>query len=134
MKILDRIGTEYHLDVLWNAPLLTIRADWKGVPAGHVYASIDGRLAVLTDIYVEQEAVIRFSLLRKYLGLVKKKSFRGAGLGTALLKRTIEELRLRGAEEIAGEMKGDMNFLPAWYRGMGFTQLPGTNCIQLRLA
>lgn len=134
MHIYDNQGAEYEVQILWEEPSLSIFAFWKGIKIGKVFISIANGSAELIDVVIEHEVVVRYSEWRKLLGLVKKKNFRGRGLGTRLLQVAITELKLRGAQEVRGEMVGDVRRLTGWYRTMGFTQISGSNRIHLKLA
>jgi len=83
----------------------------------------------LADIRINEAATIQFRKL-SWLGILSSirsedRNCQRLGLGTQLLKHSLERLRARGAKRIVGNIKGH-DFaknpnLPKWYANLGFT-------------
>ena len=93
----------------------SIIADYHGARIGYAHINLDGNIAILADIRIEDHYPMGKLFFRK-----RTYSFRGHGIGSQLLKRVILLCRNSGVQEIIGNLDGDLERLELWYAKHGF--------------
>ena len=121
MHVRDKKGEMYETRLTWNSPFLSMFIEWRGMPIAYAHLNLQGERAELSDIRVNPSVGTKYSLLRQFLGCVRKRNFQGRGLGSQLLKLVIDEVHLHGVRKIEGTMEGDIDRLTPWYKSFGFT-------------
>jgi hypothetical protein len=94
---------------------------WQGSRLGHVHVAVEGAVAELQDVWVEQRAPMPSGVLWTFFGRPRLVPFRGSGWGTRMLTVMLEVLTARGVAMIQGEAVGeDVPRLLRWYASLGF--------------
>ena len=110
-----------------------IEALWQGYRIGYAECMIVSDLEVqLCNIVVENNVPVPDTFVKKLCNAFgcafSGEDFRGNGIGSLLLDRTISESKLRGCREIWGSIiqkdQETTPFLLEWYTRHGFSILP----------
>src|SRR5258705_7755472 len=75
-----------------DGSLLTAILLWHGTRVGYAYLSIDGDVASIQDVWIEERAPKPPGLIRTLLARPRRVRFREHGWGTKLMEAVIDEL------------------------------------------
>ncbi len=112
---------QLHIDCSCAYGSLVLRASINLYPVGYAYASFEGGIGHLADIYVYKDQPAPIHRYTRYLGITPFRNYRGQGVGRTLMQRVIKELRSHGVHTLSGEIESPDAASIGWYERMGFT-------------
>lgn len=118
-KIVDRFGETYLLEISSCPPYLFLLVTDGSLPIARVKFNLVDITAELIDIVVNKDIPTRIGWRSTFLRRPRLKSYRGCGLGSALLISSLPELKKQGIKTVWGiaEHRG----LKSFYERIGFT-------------
>lgn len=137
LTVSDRLGRSYRLSISLESDRYCLRLHAGRCCIGQAKCSWGkGRVMHLDDIGIANEMVPPFQLWNRLVSWgapAKPVSYRGLGLGTALLEQTIAHAMRLGAVALVGEVfQPDVDNMPGlldWYKRLGFEPKPTTAAV-----
>ena len=101
---------------------ISLKARYKGYPAGYARIAINGDRAELADVQVYCRPGHWSRWPPFYYRSV---NYRERGIGTRLLDKVLDICQAQGVSWLEGKMHGDVDQLTRWYGRHGFRIGPG---------
>lgn len=124
--LLDNKGNSYHLSLLRDGDFFDAHVSWKNTGVGLIRWFIDdSNILILDDIHIFEPPLSSYKRLLWFIPIWhRKKTFRGLGLGSAMLEFVIAQAKKLKVEGIWGLItqgdKTDTPYLVDLYERHGF--------------
>lgn len=125
--LLDKKGRSYRLSILRDGDFFDAQISWKNTQVAMIRWFIDdSNTLILDDIHIFEPPLMSYKRLLGFIPIWhRKKTFRGLGLGSAMLEFVITQAQKLKVEDIWGLLtqgdKTDTPYLVDLYERHGFT-------------